>query len=543
MVSKPKLRRIVVGSDSESDDNDETVNVKNKSLVAAVLSGSKKTATEVAIVAVEEPTVNVEVVEKAQTETTVVETSHSIQIVITEATIMETSQSNEACEPSTQVDPSSAENGDFIVSEIASLSSVAAACGSKSANKSGFEESDRVSPEVAPSSSKSKKRNVSMSFVEEDTPAENANTVNQSVGKVAAEFAETENVPSPEKEANEAMKDGSETKDHESTDSSEDGDGDDDQIHHALNKSHPKVSQIIAKTLLSASNTVLEHEEASSSEGEQTPASSDKTVVDTAAGSNKALANVKNIEREQFSDCDDDSFNEATPIRKMRASPRTEAAKAQTDQSEQIVPTVLNSSANASAKANKSAEKTLTPKQGKENVSANQLSTAVQSSVNRSLQGDENACSAFETFVKKPVNKTLGDMEANQTLQVNPMSMHFDVNASNLRRSSTPNQKALLKTRAAAPTQSTAVESEEKSNEDSVPAESTSISMISRPNVSKSPLEANNNEKKSHKHTASGTFDRKYSAFIPFHSFAFVPIYSRSIEGGQPGRHFESLRI
>lgn len=547
LVSEPKYRRMIVGSDSESDDNDETVNVKNKSLVAAVLSGSKNTPTKVAIVVAEEPTVNEEVVENAQTETTAVETSPPVQIVITDASIVETSQSNEASESSTQL---SAVNDDFIVSETAGPDSNAAEGENKSANQSGFKESDRVSPEVAASSSKPKKRNVSMSFVVEDTPAEIAIAVNQSVSKVAAEFTETENAPTPEKEASASMAEESASKVHESTDSSQEGDGDDDRIHYSLNKSHPKIVEIITKALLNASNMDLEHEEAESSEDEQTPASSDKTVVDTAVSNNKSLAKVKNIERKQASDCDDDnilySFNEAHPanatlLRLMRASPRTEATKDHINQGEQN-PTVLNSSANASAKANKSVEKTLTPKQDKENVSANQLSAAVQSSVNRSLPGDENATSAFKTFLKKTENKTLGDMETNQTLQVNPLSMHFDVNASNLGRSSTPNQKALLKTRAVAATQSTAVEPKEPSADDSAPAESTSISMISRPNVSKSPRETNNNED-SRKDTPSGMFARKYSVSLTFHSFAFLPIHRRSIEDDQPGRHFESLRI
>lgn len=511
---EPEHKPVDMESSSESDDDEGvSANVESKFVVDAILSGSMRTAVDLVD---ETASSNVVIAEKTRTETTVTDTNKSIQTIVAESETIETSQLGKTTRRSVQVENTNDSIGDFVVSESLQHS-IADESVNKSVNKTGFEETDRLSPEV--SSNKllvgSKKRDVSMSFVEEDATIEKTDTLIQSVGSVAAKFVETENAKTPEM----AIEDIKETEigTHESDDN------DEENVQYSLNKSHPKFEEIVASALGGAKSPLVHHdEEAMSSEDEQSPT---PTVVETTADktvTDKSLAEVKAVEHQPSSDCDDDntfySFNEAHPanatlLRLMRASPRS--AETTKSQPEQIVSTALNTSRGKDAKASKSAEKSLTPRQGKENVSANQVTVAVKTAVNRSLQDNENTSPAlaFKTFLKKSANKSFGDIDTSQTLQVNPLSMHFDVNTSSLRRSSTPNQKALLKTQAVA-AQSIASKPNDISNVASIelaPIESANRPKSARNSV-KSPEiiesttspEANNNEKKPHKESSTG---------------------------------------
>lgn len=487
LVAKPKYKRLIVQMSSESDDDDE------------LLTASKKTAADV----IEETTTTV-TVEEIHIEKGTTEMNQSIQIVVADTATDETTQSTRR---SIQIKCTNVPNDRFVVSNKSDENSIVGESGNQAVNKSGFEETDRSSPEGAAnkSMSGSKKRNVnvSMSFMEEDAPDENADTVNKSVGKVAADFFESENVPTPER-VSEPTKEAEVNEQESSYD--EESDDDHGKIHYSLNKSHPKIAEIIASAFTSGVDSLLG----------DTISSEDEDEV--SAPSNKTVKKSVSVDVLPSSDCIDDrifnTFNKTHPasealLRLMRASPHNlDATKPQEDQEEVNVATVLNSSTGSSAKAKKSVEKCLTPRQGKENLSANQVSEAIKTAtVNRSLQGDENtsAVLALKPFLKKSANRSFGDMDSNQTLQVNPLSTHFDANASNLRRSSTPNQKALLKTQTvSAPSKATdPIENVDDTSNESAPVESAFTPKTSKKTVqsamveSTSPPEANNNEKNS----------------------------------------------
>lgn len=486
LVAKPKYKRLVLQMSSDSDDDDEAVGVKNKSLADANSTASKKTAADV-----------------------IEETTTTMIIQIDNSTTQTTRRS-------VRIECTNAPNDGFVVPEKSEQNSIVGESDNKAVNKSGFEETDRSSPEGAANnsmtSSKKRKVNASMSFMEEDAADENVETVNQSIGKVAAEFVESENAPTPEK-ASEPTKE-TEMDEQDLSDGAEESDEDDAEFHYSLNKSHPKIAEIIASAFTSGLDSLLgDMADATSSDEEEVPAPSDKTV--------KRSVSVDVL---PSSDCEDDkifyTFNKTHPTNETLLrlkSHNLDANKPQAVQEEPNVPMVLNSSTENSARANKPAEKFLTPRQGKENLSANQLSETVKTAaVNRSLQGDENtsAILALKPFLKKSANRSFGDIDTNQTLQVNPLSTHFDANASNLRRSSTPNQKALLKTQTVSASSKAAdsIKNANNASNESVRVESTAIAKNSGKNVqsavieSKSSPEANNNEKKSDKNSLTGEF-------------------------------------
>lgn len=488
LVAKPKYKRLVVQSSSESEDDD------------GFATADKETAPET----FEETTTTV-TVKKIQIEKTITETSQSIQIVVGDTATDETTQSSTTTRRSVQIKYTNDSKDGSVLSKESEPDSIVGESDNQTVNKSGFEETDRSPPvSVANKSmSGSKKRNVnvSMSFMEEDAADENVDTGNESVGKVAAEFVESENAPTPEK-ASEPTEE-AEMDEQESGDSDKESDDVYAKIQYSLNKSHPKIAEIVASAFTGGLDSLLGDSISSDEDGVSAP--SDKTVKKSVT-----------VDVLPSSESEDDkifyTFNKTHPanetlLRMMRASPKNlDASKVQADQEEITVPTVLNSSTGIIAKAKKSAENFVTPKQGKENLSANQLAEAVRTAaVNRSLQDVENTSAVLKPFLKKSANRSFGEMDTNQTLQVNTLSTHFDANASNLRRSSTPKQKALLKTQSvsAPPKAAKPIEIGDDASNQSALVESAISSKTSEKTVpsavveSKSPPEANNNEKNS----------------------------------------------
>lgn len=355
--TKAKFKRVI--PQSESDDDDELINVKNKSSVDAVLKGSENGAAEVA------------------------EVQHT-------------------------------SNGDFTVEEVKTVS-VAAEQGNPLPNNSKFEETDNVLLEEtagAGSEPKTTPLNTSTKFAEEDATADNTDTT-KTTGKIAATFIETENHCDPSAEATESTETTEATEatkadqasthtDSDQSNESIDYDYQDESIRYSINMSHPQIN-VFLKSINHCVN-----DGSSSSDDEE--ASNDDIPAQVA------------VERQ--------------PSNQNSSSD---------DQRKRIGPMEVNSSG-SKAKTDKSLQKT--PKQGKENVSENQLRSAIEKAASRSLQNDKNTSSslASKQHSKKSANRSFGEFETNHTFQVNPLSAHFDANASNLRKSSTPNQKALLKT-------------------------------------------------------------------------------------------------
>lgn len=153
--------------------------------------------------------------------------------------------------------------------------------------------------------------------------------------------------------------------------------------------------------------------------------------------------------------------------------------------------------------------KTLNTSEGRANV--NQLPVAVKTATNRPLQDKENAypALAFKTYLEKSANESIGDIDTNQTLQIDPISMHIDMNASNLRQSSSQHQ-----TQASMAAQSTASKSNEisfvASNEfasfELVNSKSARNSVKSAEIESTTSSETNNNENKPYKERSTGEF-------------------------------------
>lgn len=409
--ARPKFKRVIPLSESDSDA--ELIGEKIKPLVDAVLNGSKTAAAEIA--------------DNLQAEPVVTE-DESVRIAM---------------------------KSNFVVTEQLETISVAAEEGNPSLNKSGFVEIDNIEAESLP---KSKPRNSSMMFVEEDATIENTSMA--PVGKIGAGFIETKNELEAQatKAADEVAKETD--NDVDQLNESDHDNSKDDSIHYSLNKSHPKIAEILKSALLH----LLDDNVVSSSDDEQGEQQAAKDVPNSIAG----------------------------------------------NQDEQIGPMVLNSSA-SNANTNKSLQKT--PKQGKENVSGNQSLSAVKNAISRSLEEGRSTSSALfsKQYSKTSANRSFGEVGTNQTLQVNPLSVHFDANVSNLLRSSTPNQKALLKT------QQTAALPVENAN-------NVSNESPARPGPS-------NVEKKSRKNASSGEFS--LFSFIFYFIHFIESAHRKSIEDGQ----------
>lgn len=410
-AATPKYRRLVVASDSDSDEAD--LNEKNKSQVDIILNGRKPTAptTEEDIVVADGNALNATSKSDAgkgvpikTNADLIIETTKTAQSSVESGAISTLGESNEP-------------TGQSVVYEN----------NNKSLIQTGFEETNRMPPDGAPSTSLplSRNRNVSISFVEEDFIADMNETVNKTSGKVAAEFDETENTSAPIDSELDAA-----------TENEDEDDVTDNEIRFSLNKSDPKTARILASALArvaSCSNSMF-------TDIEEAVARTDEIAAAIIA-TDKRVEKAKGLEKQPSSDLDGDvevfySFNEAQPA--ARESPlNVPATKSHSHSEEQIVPTAVLSM---------SSKRQQTPKQDKENVSENPLSVVDKMKANRSLQGNQHV--PLKPFWKKSENQSVGDIDTDQSLQINPLSTHFDINASNLGRSSTPNPKALLKSKA-----------------------------------------------------------------------------------------------